>query len=95
MADVNGAFVGGIVEGFSDSESLHSADGALITLTAGGSPAVFIYYEMRGLDSGAGAVTWVVTGSPDPNGALATPANTTPTLIGTVVAGSGKVLSVW
>ena len=64
-------------------------------LIPSGAVVVVTYFEMRGLDSGASTTTWIVTGAPDPNGALATPANTTPTLVGSIVSGSGIVLISW
>lgn len=57
---------------------------------------VTTYYRMRGVDNGTSAyTTWTVTVAPDPNGAQATGANTTPPLVGTIVAGSGIVISSW
>jgi hypothetical protein len=54
------------------------------------------HFEMRGIDSGTLLyTTWVVTGAPDPNGAQATAANTTPALVGAIVASSGLVISSW
>lgn len=56
---------------------------------------IIAYFEMRGIDSGTSTyTTWVAT-SPDPNGLQATPLNTTPALVGAIVAGSGFVLVNW
>lgn len=52
------------------------------------------YFKMRGRILGA-YVTWVVTGAPDPDGNLATVGNTTPPLSGSIVVGSGIVVSKW
>ena len=65
-------------------------------LPPGGGTGITEYFLMRGVDNGTSAyTTWVVTGAPDPNGAQATAGNTTPTLVGSIVAGSGIVLTTW
>lgn len=62
----------------------------------GGGGGVTTYFQMRGIDNGTSAfTTWTVLDDPDPNGAQANAGNTTPTLVGTIVAGSGIVISSW
>lgn len=62
----------------------------------GGGPGVTEFFLMRGIDDGTSDyTTWVVTGAPDPNGGFANAGNTTPTLVGNIVAGSGIVLVAW
>lgn len=52
--------------------------------------------KMRGRDSANGNyVTWNVVSVPDPNGAQASASNTTPALVGSIVAGTGVVVSIW
>lgn len=54
------------------------------------------YFRMRGVDNGtSNYTTWTATGTPDPSGVQATMGNTTPTLVGAIVAGSGIILSAW
>jgi hypothetical protein len=54
------------------------------------------YFRMRGVDSGTSTyTTWTATDAPDPNGAQATVLNTTPVLVGAIVAASGTVLTAW
>ena len=61
----------------------------------GGGGGITSYFKMRGVDSGAGYTTWTVQDAPDPNGAEATGGNTTPALVGSIVAGSGIVADSW
>lgn len=62
----------------------------------GGGAGVTQYFLMRGVDDGTSTfTTWIVTDTPDPNGSQATGANTTPTLVGSIVAGSGVVVVAW
>lgn len=53
------------------------------------------HFKMRGVDSSGSYTTWVVLGTPDPDGLQATRFNTIPTMTGTIVAGSGVVLAKW
>jgi hypothetical protein len=54
------------------------------------------YFRMRGVDDGTGAyTTWTALDAPDPDGSQATAGNTTPTLVGSIVAGSGVTLHDW
>jgi hypothetical protein len=79
------------------AQQLLPADWGRSSGTAGGigGGAALAYFLMRGEDSGAADTTWVATVNPDPNGAQATPGNTTPPLVGSIVAGSGAVLVTW
>jgi len=62
----------------------------------GGGGGITTYFQMRGVDDGtSGFTTWAVLETPDPNGAQATGGNTTPALVGSIVAGSGIVLATW
>ena len=62
----------------------------------GGGVGIITYFQMRGVDNGTSAfTTWTVLEDPDPNGAQANGGNTTPTLVGSIVAGSGIVISSW
>lgn len=55
-----------------------------------------INIKMRGIDSGTSTYTcWNVNGIPDPNGLQATALNTSPTLVGAIVVGSGVVVGQW
>lgn len=70
--------------------------GQHLLAVGGGGAGIITYFRMRGVDNGTSAyTTWPVTGAPDPNGAQATAGNTTPTLVGSIVAGSGIVLTSW
>ena len=60
----------------------------------GSTPAAVAYFLMRGRDSLAAYTTWVAPLA-DPNGAFATPINTTPPLVGAIVPGSGVILDTW
>jgi hypothetical protein len=61
-----------------------------------GGGSVTRYYRMRGVDSSTAAyTTWTATGTTDPNGVQATGGNTTPALVGTIVAASGVVMTSW
>ena len=62
----------------------------------GGGTTITNYFRMRGVDNGtSNYTTWTAQGNPDPDGTQATPSNTTPTLVGSVVAGSGVTLHSW
>jgi hypothetical protein len=57
---------------------------------------VTLYFKMRGVDdNGPNYTTWVATENSDPDGDQATGANTTPALVGSIVAASGVVLDSW
>lgn len=71
----------------------HAPDATVITIV-GGMGASFNYL-MRGIDNGTGTYTTWQTTTPDPNGAQATAANTTPALVGSIVAGSGIIEARW
>lgn len=61
-----------------------------------GTGSVIKYFRMRGVDNGTSHyTTWTALAAPDPNGAQATGGNTTPTLVGAIVAASGIVLAAW
>lgn len=65
---------------------------ALDGLAGGGNQKLYL---MRGIDSGTSTyTTWIVT-SPDPNGAQANAGNTTPVLVGSIIAGSGIIFASW
>ena len=54
------------------------------------------HYLMRGVDSGTSNYTvWPAVSVPDPNGSQATVFNTTPVLVGSIVAGSGVIMVTW
>lgn len=63
------------------------------TIVVGGST---VRLKMRGIDNAnSNYVTWNVISTPDPNGAQANASNTTPTLVGSIVAGTGVIVSIW
>jgi len=69
---------------------------APIVPPGGGGVTVTHYYRMRGVDDGTGTyTTWTAQDDPDPNGTQANAGNTTPTLVGSIVAGSGVTLHTW
>jgi len=94
MTDFNGDFLLSSLPATQGTPDAHGAQGTQIFAGEGG--LVTKYFRMRGVDNGTSTyTTWTATGSPDPNGAQATAGNTTPTLVGTIVAASGIVLSAW
>lgn len=62
----------------------------------GGGVIITNYFRMRGVDDGTSTyTTWTAQDNPDPDGLQATVGNTTPTLVGSIVAGSGVTLHSW